>query len=119
MFRLKKIHKTVPILHVTLLSSNSIEIFTGPLSNLTLRDSIIIEKSIEFFNDANPCYLHRSAVTHRLLLEIEAAFITLSHHEDSIFLWIELPANLRYLIGEKNSIETVTLQWITKTKEMT
>ena len=45
-------------------------LFSGELMDLPLKDEWIIKKSIEFFNDPEPCFIHRSAVTIRLLDEI-------------------------------------------------
>jgi hypothetical protein len=46
-------------------------VFQGNLYQLPLRETVIIEKSIHFFNDHEPCYIHRSAVQIRLIAEIE------------------------------------------------
>ena len=45
-------------------------LFSGDLMDLPLKDEWIIKKSIEFFSDPEPCFIHRSAVTIRLLNEI-------------------------------------------------
>ena len=45
-------------------------LFSGDLMDLPLKDEWVIKKSIEFFNDPEPCFIHRSAVTIRLLNEI-------------------------------------------------
>ena len=45
-------------------------LFSGDLTDLPLKDEWIIKKSIEFFNDPEPCFIHRSAVTIRMLNEI-------------------------------------------------
>ena len=45
-------------------------LFNGDISDLPLKDEWIIKKSIEFFNDPEPCFIHRSAVTVRLLNEV-------------------------------------------------
>jgi len=45
-------------------------LFSGDLADLPLKDEWIIKKSIEFFNDPEPCFIHRSAVMIRLLNEI-------------------------------------------------
>lgn len=49
------------------------EVYRGTLTDLPLREEIILEKSEEFFNDPNPCFIHRSAVRVRLLAELEEA----------------------------------------------
>lgn len=53
-----------------LLDINDRIIFEGKLEDIELDESIIIQKSIEFFSDANPCYIHRGAVMSRLYAEI-------------------------------------------------
>ena len=45
-------------------------LYSGSLMDLPLKDEWIVKKSIEFFNDPAPCYIHRGAVTVRLLNEI-------------------------------------------------
>lgn len=41
------------------------------MTSLPFKEPIIISKSIEFFNDPEPCFIHRSAVMKRLLAEID------------------------------------------------
>ena len=40
---------------------------------LKVPEPVIIQKSIEFFDDPEPCMIHRSAVLSRLLMELEQA----------------------------------------------
>lgn len=46
-------------------------IFTGKTSKLKVPDDLIIEKSIEWFRDPEPCFIHRGAVMKRLFVELE------------------------------------------------
>lgn len=48
-------------------------LYEGKLEELPLREEIILAKSEEFFQDPNPCYIHRGAVSIRLYLELEEA----------------------------------------------
>jgi len=41
------------------------------VSSLPLKEQTIIKKSIEFFNDPEPCMIHRSAVMKRFFIELE------------------------------------------------
>ncbi len=61
------------IRHVTLYAKNT-ELYSGPLAEIPLCESLIIETSTRFFNDPNPCYIHRGAVRVRLTAELEALF---------------------------------------------
>ncbi|MBQ1189321.1 MAG: hypothetical protein IIX57_02765, partial [Lachnospiraceae bacterium] len=38
---------------------------------LPIRESVILEKSVEFFDDPEPCHIHRGAVRVRLTAEIQ------------------------------------------------
>nr|WP_308626800.1 hypothetical protein [uncultured Eisenbergiella sp.] len=52
---------------------NGVEIYRGTMTDLPLKEEVILGKSDEFFNDPNPCFIHRSAVRVRLLAELEEA----------------------------------------------
>ena len=47
-------------------------LYDGLWDNLPITEEVIIEKSIEFFNDPEPCAIHRGAVQFRLLAERDA-----------------------------------------------
>lgn len=53
------------------LSSNGTVLYQGPVSEVPLKESKVLEVSTRFFNDPNPCYIHRGAVRVRLTAEIE------------------------------------------------
>ncbi|WFR58618.1 hypothetical protein QA584_05965 [Anaerocolumna sp. AGMB13025] len=69
MFTLKKEKKKK--MHIDIYSDDCV-IYQGRWDDLPLSENIIIEKSIDFFNDPEPCYIHRDAVRVRLLAELEA-----------------------------------------------
>ncbi len=48
-------------------------LYTGTLEEIPLKEQVILEKSDEFFNDPNPCFIHRGAVRVRLTAELEEA----------------------------------------------
>jgi hypothetical protein len=56
---------------VHLLNSAGEFLYQGEIFGLSFPDRLIIEKSIEFFDDDEPCYIHRSAVAARLQFELE------------------------------------------------
>lgn len=45
-------------------------VYEGPVKDLPLKEAVILEKSMYFFNDPEPCYIHRGAVQVRLTEEI-------------------------------------------------
>lgn len=66
MFFKKKNH--VPTLE---LYAGGEKIYDGFLKDIPLKETIILEKSVEFFNDPEPCHIHRGAVRVRLTAEIQ------------------------------------------------
>ena len=59
--------KTLPTLQ---LSHGSTLLYDGYLKDLPLREEVILQKSVEFFDDPEPCHIHRSAVRTRLTAEL-------------------------------------------------
>ena len=57
---------------IRLLAGESV-LYDGLLLELPLTEKTIIEHSILFFKDSNPCYIHRGAVRARLTSELEAS----------------------------------------------
>ncbi|MDR3122046.1 MAG: hypothetical protein LBU58_12050, partial [Clostridiales bacterium] len=56
----KKQVAPVPVVELRDAEGNSL--FVGPISALTLTEELIVKKSIEFFSDGEPCFIHRGAV---------------------------------------------------------
>ena len=46
-------------------------LYDGLLKDLPLKESIILQKSGAFFDDPEPCHIHRSAVRTRLVAELQ------------------------------------------------
>lgn len=49
-------------------------IYQGYLKDVPLKEAVILTKSVEFFDDPEPCHIHRSAVRTRLTAEIQKEF---------------------------------------------
>lgn len=73
-------------------------VYKGSIWSLKIAEKLIIKKSIEFFNDSEPCFIHRSAVVKRLIGELEEFF------EDQLcpnkkWVWEELPHNIKDILS--------------------
>ncbi len=54
------------------LYSGAEQVYDGLLINIPLKESVVLEKSVEFFDDPEPCHIHRRVVRTRLTDEIQA-----------------------------------------------
>lgn len=63
-----KSKKTLPTLQ---LYGTSGLLYDGLLKDVPIKEKILLEKSVEFFDDPEPCHIHRSAVRTRLTAEIQ------------------------------------------------
>lgn len=55
--------------YITLFFDGS-RLYSGPLCELPIREDVLLQKSEYFFNDPEPCHIHRNAVRIRLTEEI-------------------------------------------------
>ena len=73
-------------------------LYDGALTALNLPEKLIIELSIEFFDDPEPCQIHRGAVMRRGFMELSEVL-----GENSETAASDLPdAARRYLCGYEN-----------------
>ena len=69
------------------------------LYSLPIREEQLIRKSIEFFNDPEPCMIHRSAVMQRLYAEIVDAVTGRLQNQDTVINWCDFPDHLAACIA--------------------
>ncbi|MCX7745523.1 MAG: hypothetical protein N2645_01335 [Clostridia bacterium] len=62
------------IKNINFLDQNQKIVFQYKLTSLPLSEKFIIRKSIELFNDSEPCVIHRSFVMKKLFFEIDSYF---------------------------------------------
>jgi hypothetical protein len=55
---------------IQILNGDGVMVFDGPLNELRFSEHLVIAKSIFFFHDKEPCFIHRSAVMARLFAEL-------------------------------------------------
>lgn len=92
--------KSIPILQ---LYAQKNLIYHAPLKDLPLKESVILAKSIEFFDDPEPCHIHRSAVRTRLTAEIQKECNTLgtdSAPGPILLSCVDFPSVDRYILTQ-------------------
>ena len=55
---------------VTIINDGGAVIFDKKVHYLPLKEALIIAQSIEFFNDPEPCMIHRTAVMKKIFVEL-------------------------------------------------
>ncbi|EPR09417.1 hypothetical protein [Ruminiclostridium papyrosolvens] len=79
------------------------------LNSLPFKDEIIIEKSIELFNDREPCIIHRSYIMKKLMLEINEYFNEVLPLGKGQIVLEEIPKNIRELLNISNEVVKIQL----------
>jgi hypothetical protein len=65
--------KKKSLMYIRVLDQCGAILYEGLPANLPFPEEVILQKSIHFFNDPEPCYIHRSAVIMRLAAELQQA----------------------------------------------
>ena len=50
--------------------AEGVTIYSGKWMDLPIAEEVMLQKSVEYFHDPEPCYIHRAGVRQRLLGEI-------------------------------------------------
>lgn len=68
-------------------------LYDGFLKDIPLKEEVILQKSVEFFDDPEPCHIHRSAVRARLTAELEQELqgLTGSAPGPLLLCWADFP----------------------------
>lgn len=95
-------------LEIVLINGSNKELFRGKITSLHLREEIIIKKSIEFFDDDSPCFIHRSAVMKRLFAEVEDYVNMKLDEQNNMILWNELPDSIKDILMQNDEIKAIS-----------
>ena len=84
--------------------------FERKLTAMPLREEAIIQRSIEYFNDPEPCMIHRSAVMKRIFMELSEFFNQSIKKRKLELSWNEIPEELRKIIDVDGDIQGVRIK---------
>ena len=71
MFKKKSVK---PKTEIVFFDETGTQLFKEDFFFIPIKEEVLLAKCLEFFNDPAPCFIHRSAMTMRLLYEIEDYF---------------------------------------------
>jgi hypothetical protein len=74
------------------------------LNSLPLKEEKIIEKSVELFNDPEPCIIHRSFAIKKVLVEIGEYFNEVLPEGKGQIMCENIPHNIRELLYINNDV---------------
>jgi hypothetical protein len=96
---------------VTLKNADGKIIFKRKVTGLPLAEKAIIAKSIEFYNDPEPCMIHRSAVMNRMYFDL-SSFIEehLIRRGIAELPWDSIPERLREMIDIRADVRIVSAE---------
>ncbi len=101
---------------IELYDDNGNVIYKGSFMRLPLSEPLVLEKCIEFFNDKNPCFIHRSAAINRITYQLEEEMKTISSDCNQSMTWAQLTDSVKYILKsiEKQhcQIGSVVVKWI-------
>jgi hypothetical protein len=80
------------------------------VTSLPLKEKIIINRSIEWFYDPEPCMIHRSAVMKRIYSEIFDYFEELLKQKITEWQWASVPDQLKQVLDINMEIQCVLLK---------
>lgn len=83
------------------MGENDQMILNKKLIALPLKEEFVIRKSIEFFNDPEPCMIHRSAVMKRTYMEMFEYFNQLKDQGKDQVPWEQLSPSIREALNLK------------------
>ena len=87
-------------MHMVLIFTNKSNniIMKSDTNSLPLKEEHIINKSVELFNDNDPCIIHKTFCMKKLYLEITEYFDSVCKTGINRILWDEIPIKIHELI---------------------
>lgn len=68
------------------------------MTSLPIKEEFIVKKSMEYFNDPEPCFIHRGAVFTRILAELDEYFLCISKEGDVEISWSSFPEMFKAML---------------------
>ncbi|MDP4179555.1 MAG: hypothetical protein Q8942_00495 [Bacillota bacterium] len=84
--------------------------FECKFNSLPLNERKIIEKSIELFNDSEPCIIHRSFAIKKLLLEVCDYFNEALPEGNGKIIYENIPPNIKELLRISDDVTKLQLE---------
>ena len=80
------------------------------ITSIPLNDDFVIQKSIEYFHDPEPCMIHRSAVMKRIYMQIQEFFLREMQMGRQQVPWDELPCFVKEAFDLRENVQSVVVK---------
>jgi len=77
------------------------------IKNLPLKEEAVIFHSIRFFDDPEPCMIHRSAVMKRLYMELYEYFKGIHEKNNIQLAWNDIPEHYRQMLDFGREVKSI------------
>lgn len=94
----------MPAKKITFIDVNGATQLECKFNSLPLKDEKIIEKSVELFNDHEPCVIHKSFAMKKLLFEIDEYFNQVLPSGKGQIICETIPDNIRGLLNINDDV---------------
>jgi hypothetical protein len=93
--------------NITFLDDGNTIIKSCKMMTLQIKEESIINKSIEFFHDPEPCFIHRSAVMKRIIVEMDDYFYNISKQGINEIKWSAFPDRFRAVLDVARDVGSI------------
>jgi hypothetical protein len=93
-----------------LIGENGCVLFENKITALPLKEEIIIKKSIEYYNDPEPCMIHRSAIMKYLYIQVDDFLHQKLSEDKKKILWDDLPQNIKDFLKIDHNVRYLILK---------
>lgn len=94
---------------LNLIGKNGQVVFQGKLASLPLKEEKIITKSIELFNESDPCIIYRTYAMKKIMLDIDDYMNTLLKNGKTKLDWHDVPEEIKQSIDIIEEIKEMSL----------
>lgn len=77
--------------------------------SLPLRESAVMEKSMEWFRDPEPCIIHKTAVMKRMYLVLEEYCLQQLMNGVKEIFWEQIPEDIRWSLDVPFQVSTLRI----------
>jgi len=95
---------------LTIINKDNVVLFNDKLINLPLKEKVIIDKSILYYNDPSPCFIHRSSIVKKMLYNFQTYIESQLLEGKRELIWGDIPKEEREFIDLDEGVHKVIIR---------